>query len=923
MRVVCLALAASTLSLSAFDAQERVLHLELESQGGPEALAERLRDAVGDFADPDGDLVTAQVRFVEPVSDLRAVQALPAPSFQALDLLDAGEAPEGDQPDDVEITGDGTTAVVLNRDSNNLTFLDLASDTVVATTQVGTLPEDLELTADGQYALVADTFSDTLSVVRLSDRALVAQVPVGVQPTVVRATADSATAYVGNLVDQSISVVDLGTLSVTATFANVPLASTGFSFTFESAQSSNTLSDFELALGDTVLVVEDAFADDLVFLDAATGANLGLYDVPGSGIGDVAISPSGAVATAAKTTSPYELHVVDVATRTALLTPTPLPTTALGSVNAITPSGSHTIVQGLNEVFVVDLASGALAATLSTGSVGDILFDAAGQVLYVANFNATVWDLATFALLRTISVATQQEAAISPVGSDVVGISRFGDEDLLHFQVASSGSSFVASTPSGEPAEGDAPRAVSITPDGTLAVVANNISDNVTLLDLELDAVVGHVDLAGDRIGDVEVTPDGTTAVVACIDTDSLAIVDLTTRSLATNVGTRGRPDQIAISSDGSIAYTATLNNGSFDYVSVVSVAGASSSLLGEVAVGQLGAAIAGNTVNSGLALTPDDAFLLVANSFDDDVSVIDTATLSVVASVPVGDFPLRIAISPDGQEAAVSNAFGDSISFLALNGAATSVVATVTDSAIDYPLDGRWTADGQTLFVGCVTSDELVAIDRATHTVAGSLDVGAPLEFELTFGDTRVWASTPGEDDVKALDLDGTTISEVGAFEVGLADPSGLDASDVRETAVSAVIAPDQILVVNEAWALPYGSGSAGAGTVPTLSILERPLLGTTTTLRVEDGAASALTGGYYSFAPAALPLPGGGTLLLAPPVFLGVAGFTDGGGQADLPVALPLDLSLAGTSAFLQFVVLESPGFALTQGLEVRLFP
>ena len=72
-----------------------------------------------------------------------------------------------------------------------------------------------------------------------------------------------------------------------------------------------------LALSDTVVVVEDAFADDLVFFDTGSMTQLGTYDVPGNAIGSVAVSPNGAIATIPKTSSPYEMHIVDVATRDA------------------------------------------------------------------------------------------------------------------------------------------------------------------------------------------------------------------------------------------------------------------------------------------------------------------------------------------------------------------------------------------------------------------------------------------------------------------------------------------------------------------------------------------------------------------------------------------------------------------------------
>ena len=69
-----------------------------------------------------------------------------------------------------------------------------------------------------------------------------------------------------------------------------------------------------------------------------------------------------------------------------------------------------------------------------------------------------------------------------------------------------------------------------------------------------------------------------------------------------------------------------------------------------------------------GLAACPAEAapFLYVANSVDNTVSVIDTATNTVVGSpIPVGIFPRAVAITPNGTQAYVVNGelqhgFGD-----------------------------------------------------------------------------------------------------------------------------------------------------------------------------------------------------------------------------------------------------------------------
>ena len=57
-----------------------------------------------------------------------------------------------------------------------------------------------------------------------------------------------------------------------------------------------------------------------------------------------------------------------------------------------------------------------------------------------------------------------------------------------------------------------------------------------------------------------------------------------------------------------------------------------------------------------GVAVSPDGTRAYVTNLGDDTVSVIDTATNTVTATIPVGDDPVGVAVSPDGTRAYVTN---------------------------------------------------------------------------------------------------------------------------------------------------------------------------------------------------------------------------------------------------------------------------
>ena len=63
---------------------------------------------------------------------------------------------------------------------------------------------------------------------------------------------------------------------------------------------------------------------------------------------------------------------------------------------------------------------------------------------------------------------------------------------------------------------------------------------------------------------------------------------------------------------------------------------------------------VGGNPV--GVAITPDGSHAYITSEVSDAVSVIDTATATVSATIAVGSIPAEVAITPDGSHAYVTN---------------------------------------------------------------------------------------------------------------------------------------------------------------------------------------------------------------------------------------------------------------------------
>ncbi len=121
--------------------------------------------------------------------------------------------------------------------------------------------------------------------------------------------------------------------------------------------------------------------------------------------------------------------------------------------------------------------------------------------------------------------------------------------------------------------------------------------------------------------------------------------------------------------------------------------------------------------VGLGTATAQAQTRAYVANR-SNTVSVIDTATNTVVATIPVGQGPWEVAITPDGTRAYVTNAFSNTVSVI--DTATNTVVATIPVGALGVAI----TPDGTRAYV-TNGSSAVSVIDTATNTVVATIPVG------------------------------------------------------------------------------------------------------------------------------------------------------------------------------------------------------
>jgi YVTN family beta-propeller protein len=298
------------------------------------------------------------------------------------------------------------------------------------------------------------------------------------------------------------------------------------------------------------------------------------------------------------------------------------------------------------------------------------------------------------------------------------------------------------------------PAGVVVTPDGRSAYVANNDADpgdyHVCVIDTYKNIMTTTIPVGspGNPPFGVALTPDGGSAYVTIPRGNAVSVIDTTKNQVTATVSVGVGPFGVAVTPDGRFAYVANgqdLLTSTPGNVSVIDTAIA----LTDPEHAVVATIPVGNTP-LGVAIAPDGGFAYVANGQDEqtptpgDVSRIDTTKAltdpghAVVKTIPVGNNPAGVAITPDGRWAYVTNSQG-------LRGTLPTTgdvsVIDTKDDAVDTvqvgnnPFGVAITPDGRFAYVansqGVAGSDapavpgDVSVIDTGTHAVLKTIPVG------------------------------------------------------------------------------------------------------------------------------------------------------------------------------------------------------
>jgi YVTN family beta-propeller protein len=162
-----------------------------------------------------------------------------------------------------------------------------------------------------------------------------------------------------------------------------------------------------------------------------------------------------------------------------------------------------------------------------------------------------------------------------------------------------------------------------------------------------------------------------------------------------------------------------------------------------------------------GIAIAPDVGRLYATNEFDQSLSVIDLASNTVVATVPIGSGPTAIVANANGTRVYVLNGSGGT--FVSEIDTATNAVINTTPLGVLQARGMAITPDGGRLYVSTYGSNSVKVIATATMTVIATIPVGlVPLGVEVSPDGSRVFVAAYSSNAVNVIDTASHAVTTI-----------------------------------------------------------------------------------------------------------------------------------------------------------------
>lgn len=249
-------------------------------------------------------------------------------------------------------------------------------------------------------------------------------------------------------------------------------------------------------------------------------------------------------------------------------------------------------------------------------------------------------------------------------------------------------------------------------PDGRRAYVTNSVNRTVTVVDVATDTVVATIPV--EAVGDLYFSPDGRRAymIVTDIDHDTVTVIDTVENTAGPPLTVGRRATDVQFSPDGRRAYVPGYGDGTVTVIDTET---------DEVVATIPVASSPDDVLISDVRFSPDGSRAYVTSYYDGTVTVISTADDTVLTVIPVGRTNGDLWFSPDGTRLYVTS----------IDDGTVTVIDTTTDTALGTitlgtsPSDPQFTADGTRAYVA--NGDNTVTvIDTEANEIVATIPIAS-----------------------------------------------------------------------------------------------------------------------------------------------------------------------------------------------------
>jgi|GEM_PF-1545659 len=248
---------------------------------------------------------------------------------------------------------------------------------------------------------------------------------------------------------------------------------------------------------------------------------------------------------------------------------------------------------------------------------------------------------------------------------------------------------------------------------GTYVYVANQASDNVSVINTSTNSVVGATISVGLNPFGVAVNSAGTYVYVANVGGNTVSAIDTNAGAVNMTIPVGTYPYGVGINPAGTYVYVANSGDNNVSVINTSTNYAASNSFPPTIPVG---------TNPYGVAVSHSYAY--VTNVTDGTVSVIDTSSNTVVGTpITVGSQPHGVAVNPTGTQVYVTNDGDNTVSII------NTLSNTVVGSPVPVghgPYGISVTSDGAFVYIANEGDSTISVIDTSTDSLSAVIPVSS-----------------------------------------------------------------------------------------------------------------------------------------------------------------------------------------------------